>query len=183
MNPDRTVSPPSDAHCPACERFIGPAPACGYCGCDARRAPLRRALRLGALVLALAGLGFVYLLARRTGPAPVAVESIRPTMNYAALNVAGSVAGRPYVKRVRGRVDYLSFTLDDGTGRLRVAARAPVAGQLVDRGLLPRKGDRVQAAGRVHVSAYGRPSLYLMSARHLQRLTRPEAASRGGPAT
>jgi hypothetical protein len=153
--------------CPGCERFIGPADVCPYCGADAFKRPGLRFLRRAALLLALLGLAFLYLAAGRRELPLVRIADITPLMNYASVRVAGAAVGKPYVSRRNGAADYAAFTLDDGSGRLRVTADGATARALVERRLLPDSGSRAAVSGRLSVSADGGAKLRLQSADQL----------------
>jgi hypothetical protein len=147
--------------CPSCERFIGPADLCPYCGAESARNPLFRLLRLAALALAVLGLAFLYLMSVHKDTPRIAIGDISPFMNFASVRVKGAVERTPYTSRRDGKVDYIFFTLDDGSGQLRVAAERRVARELADRGLIPAAGERVEVSGSLGVSADGAPRLRL----------------------
>jgi hypothetical protein len=157
-----------DALCPSCERFIGPADVCPYCGADSARRPLLRHLRWAALFLAIAGVaGLTAVAARREAPA-VVIGEISPAMNFAYVRVAGKVVSEPRVLREGGEVDYVSLILSDGTGQLRVQADGAVALALARKGGIPRKWTRVEAAGTLNVSRDGSPRLRLQTTSQLR---------------
>jgi hypothetical protein len=154
---------PSDALCPSCERYIGPADACPYCGTDSARNPALRWLRYGALALAVFGLLFLGLMSAGRKPDAVRAAEITPMMNFAFVRVVGVVEREAHVGSDEGEVDYVSFVLNDGTGRVRVAAYDSVARDLVTRKLLPAPGSRVEAIGSLAVSARQMPRLRVTS--------------------
>jgi len=154
--------------CPSCERFIGPADVCPYCGTGSARTPVLRLLRAAALLLSFLGLAFLYLMSAHREIPLVAVADISPFMNFARVRVAGTVTRAPYVPRRDGAVDYLFFTLDDGSGLIRVAAQDRVARRLVEGGLLPGAGSSAEASGSLSVSAEGDPKLRLHRAEDLK---------------
>ena len=156
------------AFCPSCERFIGPADVCPYCDADSSRPPLLRFMRGLALALALAGVAAMLLLARSADIPTMRAGEITPTMNFAFVRVAGTVARQPYLARGRENVDYVSFLVDDGTGEIRVAANGRSAREMVARAMVPRKGDSVDLAGTVNVGPDGKVKLRLQSADQLQ---------------
>ena len=156
------------AFCPSCERFIGPADVCPYCDADSAKPPIVRLLRLVALVLALAGLAFLYLAATSKELPMVRISEITPMMNFAQAQVAGSVQKSPYVGEKKGTVDYISFPINDGSGELRVVAYGAVAKSLKDKGLLPVKGNSVEVAGSLDVTADDQPRLRLGSMERLK---------------
>ena len=169
MTEDGTGQRPAarEGTCPGCERFIGPADACPYCGADAAPRPGFRFLRYASLLLAVLGLAFLYLSTTRRDIPLVRIADITPLMNYASVRVAGTVVGNPYVKQANGVVDYVAFTLDDGSGRLRVTADGRVARALASRRTLPGAGSRVGAAGSLSVPAEGVARLRLQAADQL----------------
>jgi len=154
----------STAVCPSCERFIGPVGMCPYCGSDSARPRSLKILQTAAVVLAGVGLLFLYVMARYREVPLVQIGDITPLMNYATVRVAGTVDRKPYVSKRKGKVDYVSFLVDDGTGALRVSADREVARMLVARDLLPQRGQRVDVTGRLSVTADGRQKLRIQSA-------------------
>jgi len=125
-------------------------------------------LRVAALVLAVAGLVFLYLVACRRELPLVRVGDVTPLMNFAYVRVAGTVERNAYVSRKEGRVDYLSFSVDDGSGQLRVRAYGDVARRLAEKGMAPRRGMSVDVAGNLSVSGDGRIGLRLQAMEQLR---------------
>jgi hypothetical protein len=154
--------------CPSCERFIGPADACPYCGTDSAKSPLLRGLRWAALLLAVLGVLFLYLMSVRRELPRVRIGDLAPAMNFARVRVAGTVERDPYVARVGGRADYLSFMLTDGSGSLRVAAYRDKAREIVDGGRVPARGSAVEVSGYVQVRSDGSYRLTIEEAHHLR---------------
>lgn len=153
--------------CPCCDRFIGPVRTCPYCNEQAVENRCVRILQLSSLLLAVIGLACLHLAARRRELPTVSIAEITPMMNFARVRLRGTVTREPYVARENGKVDYLSFQIDDASGRARVAARGSVARALADRGLLPEPGAAVDVTGNLRVQAEGYPKLYLQSPEHL----------------
>jgi len=149
--------------CPSCERYIGPVSRCPYCDADAARPGSLRSLRIAAVVLAGAGLFFLYLMVCHRDMPLTEIGTITPLMNYATVHLSGRVGSRPYVSRQRGRVDYLSFLLDDGTGSMRVSADGRVARALVKDALIPERGRNVDVTGKINARADGKRYLRLQS--------------------
>jgi ribosomal protein L32 len=168
---------PAGDSCPSCGRFIGPADACPYCGTDSARNPLLRLLRRVAVVLALAGLAALYATASCRERPAVPVGRITPMMNFAYAAVRGAVEREAYVSREGREVDYVSFVLDDGTGRIRVAAYDEAARELAGSGRLPRRGDLLEARGSLAVPAGAMPRLRLAAAGELRLLQSGGAAA------
>ncbi len=149
--------------CFSCERYIGPADVCPYCGADAARAPALRALRYAALVLTVAGLAWLSVSARHREPPVVAIGRIAATMNFARIRIVGEVQRNAYVSPRRGEPDYFSFVVADDSGEVRVQAWRDVAAALAAADRVPSQGDRVEVEGRVRISARGDPRLALDS--------------------
>jgi hypothetical protein len=160
---------PADVDCGCCGRFIGPELTCPYCGADAEQRGPVRLLRALALILAVGGLTALVVQARVTPVPLVQVATVRPGMAMAHVRVAGAAVTAPRVAGDHGQTDYVSFDLDDGTGRITVAAARHVARALTAApGTLPRRGDRVEAQGRLSLTPDRRPRLFLDDARGLQ---------------
>jgi len=157
-----------DARCPSCERFIGPADACPYCGADSARGPALRRLRYAAALVAVLGLAGLIATAVRSDPPAIKIGGISPAMNFAYVRIAGRVVKEPTVLREGGEVDYVSLTVGDGTGQVRVQADGPVALALERGGGIPARGARVEVVGSLSVSAGGPPRLRLQSVRQLR---------------
>lgn len=157
------------AFCPGCERFIGPADTCPYCECDSARKPLLRILRAGAVILALAGLAVLHVMATH-GEAPlIRISEITPMMNFGWVRIQGVVEKDVAVSRRKGRVDSVSYTVEDGTGSIRVVAYGMAAQALVDHRRLPGGKTRVDLTGNLNVSADGNTKLILRGDHALDR--------------
>ena len=152
------------AHCPACERYIGTVAVCPYCETDAVHALHHRLLRRFSLVLAVTAVALIYVRAQGVSAPRVEAASVTPMMNFAWVTVAGTVVRPPFVSREEGEGAYLSFVLDDGTGRFRVAAYREVADELIESNTIPEVGDHVRVTGSLDVAARRTPRLRLASA-------------------
>jgi len=153
--------------CPCCNRFIGPVRTCPYCGEDALENRSVRVLQRASLALALAGLVCLHISVAARELPRVAIGEVTPAMNFARIHIGGTVTREPYVAREGGEVEYVSFQIDDASGRARVAARGDVARALVERGLVPVPGAGIDATGSLRIMAGRPPRLYLESADHL----------------
>ncbi|MFC1462162.1 hypothetical protein ACFLQU_01025 [Verrucomicrobiota bacterium] len=164
MNKSRTRQ---SGLCPCCDRFIGPVRTCPYCDEDAAENRAVRALQWASVLLAVVGLVCLYFAAACKELPTVPIGEITPVMNFARIHLRGTVARPPYVALENGKVNYLSFQIDDASGRARVAARDNVAQALVDRGLVPQSGAAIDVTGSLRISYRAPPKLYLQSADHL----------------
>lgn len=165
----RADGQPSDVDCGCCGRFIGPELTCPYCGAEAEQRGSVRLLRGLAVALALGGLLALGIHARHSTAPLVRVGDLTPGMSQASVRIAGAAVTAPRVSPGQGQPDYVSFDVDDGSGRVTVAAARRVARTLAtEAGALPRRGDRVEAQGRLNVTADRRPRLYLDDAADLR---------------
>jgi hypothetical protein len=169
--PDGSRSDGEQGFCPSCRRSIGPEQTCPFCDADAPPALRFRVLRRMALSLGGVGLCFLYLMALRRETPDIRIGGITPRMNFASVRVSGRVPREPYLSRRDGQVQYLSFTVDDGTGSLRVSASGELARALVAGRLLPTRGSTVQVAGSLRVGGDERLRLYLQAREQLTILT------------
>ncbi len=160
---DTAGHPASEARCISCDRYIGPAGSCPYCGSEARRPLSLRLLRLGALAVGIGGLAGLWLFAAGREAPVVAIGDIAPVMNFAPVAVEGRVPRAPTVRRSYGRAEYVGFTIDDGTGAIRATLYGRAAREAADSGRLPAAGARVRVGGTLDVSAAGDPRLRVHS--------------------
>ena len=161
------------SQCPSCGRFVGPYEVCPYCG--ARQAPRLslRAVKWGAILLATVGLALLWIAAARAPLPHISIQQAAATMNFAYVEIAGQVVRSPtYNPDSRS----LSFTVDDGTGQMRVWAFRDVVDKLRAAGRIPGLGDRVTVAGTLRVREED-VSLTLNVPEHLDIL-RPTAEDR-----
>lgn len=152
------------AYCPSCERYIGPADACPYCDADSARAPSLRWFRRGAVVFAAVGVGALLFTARYREVPRVDPGGLKPTMQYARVRMTGTVERNAFVGEKNGQVDYLAFTLADGTQSVRVVAYSDVAVALAGARQVPRSGERVRVEGSLVTGRDGRMRLRLDAA-------------------
>lgn len=157
--------------CPSCNRYMGPANRCPYCNANAAPAPIMRTIRVIAIALATAGLFLLYAAARHREPPLINLAEITPAMNFAHVQVQGSVSKAAYISRDRA---YVGFTIHDEEGNhLRIAAYRDVAKSLLKNNTIPTSGDRVEIRGSLSVTAKSDPKLYLKSPKHLT-IQKPE---------
>ncbi len=126
--------------------------------------PMRvRVLQMASLVLAVAGLGLLYLYSINRDIPTVRVSGITPTMNFAYVKIEGEVTRDAYIFKSGGIV----FNLHDGSGEIAVMGGRAQAEALKNTGKLPRRGDRVEVAGSLSVSADQDVKLRMQSAEQL----------------
>jgi len=135
--------------------------------------PLKiRMFQYASLVLAVAGLVLLYLYSVNRDIPVVKAGDITPTMNFATVRMIGVVTRDAYVFKSGGVV----FNVNDGSGEIAVMGGRAQADALKADGKLPRRGDRVEVAGSLSVSADQEPKLRLQSSDQLV-LNRKRAAS------
>ncbi len=141
--------------------------------------PLRvRVLQMASLVLAVAGLILLYLYSINRDIPTVRISEITPTMNFAYVQIAGNVTSDAYIFKSGGVI----FNLHDGSGEIAIMGGRTQAEALKNSGKLPRRGDRVEVAGSLSVSADQEVKLRMQSAEQLtlrrKRKASASAASR-----
>jgi DNA/RNA endonuclease YhcR with UshA esterase domain len=139
--------------------------------------PIRvRVLQIASVILAVAGLILLYLYSVNRDIPLVRIDSVTPTMNFAYVRISGLVTRDAYVFQSGGVV----FNLDDGSGEIAVMGGRAQAEALENAGRLPRRGDRVEVAGSLSVSADREVKLRMQSADQLV-LQRKQAAVSAAP--
>ncbi len=155
------------AVCPGCNRYIGPVAQCPYCHSDASPSLMLRILRIGSVVLAVAGLALLYLAVTHRELPIQKIGEITPLMNYAYVRLSGTVPRDAYVGREDDAVEYVAFSVEDGTGTIRVKARDGVAHKLSEMERIPQAGMPVDVVGRLRVVKGSKAEMRLGSARQL----------------
>lgn len=161
------------SHCSQCGRFIGPYEACPYCGARAGPRISVRALKAAAVTVASVGLVVLWLAATASEIPRIHLDQAGATTNMAYARVEGWVVRGPGYDAQSG---YLSFTLTDGTGEIRVAAYREESATLRVLGRIPALGDWVSVAGTLRVREDGL-SMTVNVPAHLE-VVRPEAQLR-----
>lgn len=158
------------SECPSCGRFAGPYATCPYCGAHLQGRTSLRMLKIVAVILAVAGLGALWLASTRVQAPLIQIGQIGGMMNMAYVRVEGLVTKGPDYD-VQG--EGLSFTVNDDTGELRISAYRTDARELIAMGNIPSVGDRISVAGNVRVRE-DFTAMYI-NAPELLQITRPAA--------
>lgn len=137
-----------EVRCPSCNRFVGVHTTCPYCGARIYKRMSVMLFKYGALAVAFIGLILLYLAARVVETKVIKVTNIIPSMSFAYVRVQGTVSFPP---RVYPETKSLSFTVDDGTGRISIKAYGAVTEELIRTEKLPKIGDWVDVAGQLQV--------------------------------
>ena len=161
------------SHCSQCGRFIGPYKACPYCGARATPRISVRALKTTAVIIASVGLAVLWLAATASEIPRIRLDQAGATTNMAYARVEGWVIRGPTYDTQSG---YLSFTLTDGSGEIRVAAYREESAALRALGRVPALGDWVSVAGTLRVREDGL-SMTVNVPTHVET-ARPEAELR-----
>ncbi len=144
---------PDEIICSSCGRFVGALTRCPHCGASVHKRMSVRVTRHAALVLGVVGLILLYLMATHKELTVVKIGDIKPTMNFAAVRIIGTVSSDARIFRQAGRVKSIRFDVDDGTGEIPVAAYQAQARGLMDQKKIPRMGDHVQVSGSLSIAA------------------------------
>ena len=138
------------ATCPSCGFPIGSAHAdvCPQCGARLAGRLSLRSLQVGALALAVLGLGLLWWFALRSPIPTLKIGQAQATMNFAYARVEGQVTRAPSYDPDTG---YLSFWIADETGELLVNSYRATTQSLVESGRVPLIGDRVTVEGALRI--------------------------------
>ena len=138
------------ATCPSCGRYVGPTDAgtCSYCGARLTGRMTLRALKIGALGLAVLGLILLWWFATHSPVPTLKIGQAQATMNFAYVRVEGQVTRAPSYDPDSG---YLSFWIADDTGEMLVSSYRATTQVLVDAGRMPFIGDRVTVEGTLRI--------------------------------
>lgn len=153
------------AYCPSCERFIGPADTCPYCDADSARPRSLRWLRWSALGFGVIGVAVLVVTARWREVPHVRPGGLKRTMQFAKVRMTGTVERNAFVGEKSGQVDYMAFTIVDGTQSVRVAAYDETAVAMVRARQVPKAGERVTAEGSIVTGRDGRMRMRIDDAR------------------
>lgn len=167
----REIQTPPDV-CPACERYIGDATVCPYCDADTKQGPRLRRFRILAVLMLLIGATGMLLVDDTAPPALTPVGSIGPDFGRRYARVTGRVVRQPYIVEHDDQVTYLSFVLEDDTGRIRIQVDESVAQALKAADTLPWEGSVLNAQGWLKLSPDGKVKLQVRSIDHIEFLTR-----------
>jgi len=138
------------ATCPSCGRYVGPTDAgtCSHCGARLTGRITLRALKIGALGLAVLGLILLWWFAAHSPVPMLKIGQAQATMNFAYVRVQGQVTRAPSHDPDS---DYLSFWIADDTGEILVSSYRATTEALIDAGRMPFIGDRVTVEGTLRI--------------------------------
>ncbi|MEN3044947.1 MAG: OB-fold nucleic acid binding domain-containing protein [Candidatus Hydrothermales bacterium] len=134
--------------CFNCGKYIGAKDRCPYCGEEQLKPIGIEFLRWSSLLIAIAGVIFLFISARTEDAPLVKVVDLKPTMNFAKVKMQGIVESSPYYDEEKG--GYLSFWLNDGTGNIKVRAFKDVAKEIIEKKIYPSIGDSVFLKGTLY---------------------------------
>ena len=167
MQPENIANPilsDDQTSCPACGHFAGVYEICPRCGTYIPKRMAVKIFKYLSLVLSLAGLICVYLWVIHRQPETVKVGDITETMNFAYVRMGGKVTRdtRIFYDELK-KPTYLTFSLADNTGEIRVMAYRHNAEKLVRLKKLPRRGDQAVVLGQLRVKADNNLSLMIQA--------------------
>lgn len=135
-------------HCPNCGRYIGPVDRCPYCLRPVPRPSYITAFRYGTVALALLLVLVMWQWAVYNPPPHINIGAVSKSMNYARITIKGMVSNGPYMyESDYGTISSIYFYIDDGTGEIKVVAYETTAKEMVNKGVIPGFGDKVEIKG------------------------------------
>jgi DNA/RNA endonuclease YhcR with UshA esterase domain len=174
--PEKSIVPdyPKETLCPSCGKFIGAYARCPYCGTKAEHRMSIRFFRFFAIAMSLGGVFVIWLVAYGVNAPLVKVDEIGPTYNFGIVRVEGKV-DRTSIPPWGG----LDFSVDDGTGVIRVRAYQDMAKKIIDAGRFPSEGDVVSVEGTLRLSGASRLPMMVVNVPEKIRVisSAPEAPS------
>ena len=159
------VNKTEETYCPACGHFSGVYEYCPRCGTYIPKRISIKFFKYFSLCLGIVGLLCLYLWVTNRELEKIRISEITETMNFAYVRIQGTVTreGRVYYDEAK-QPSGLNFSLSDGSGEIRVVAYKHNAEKLIEKKLLPRKGDLVDVEGQLRVKADQNISLMIQAA-------------------
>ncbi|HUX77836.1 MAG TPA: OB-fold nucleic acid binding domain-containing protein [Anaerolineae bacterium] len=136
------------SHCPSCGRYVGPYPACPYCGARLSGRISLGIVKITAILLATVGLAILWFAATRAEVPLVQIGQAGATMNMAYVRLQGHCTRAPSYDAEN---ETLSFWIEDDTGEMRVSAYRAETRQIIEENRVPAPGDLVEVAGTLRV--------------------------------
>jgi len=136
------------SQCPSCGRHTGPHEACPYCGARLTGRTSIRAVKIIAVILASVGLAALWFAATRAEVPLIQIGQAGATMNMAYVRLKGRCVRAPSYDPAG---EYLSFSIEDETGEIRVSAYRAETRQIIEENRTPALGDWVEVAGTLRV--------------------------------
>ena len=165
----------SETHCPSCGRFVGTATRCPYCQTETQKRLSIRIFKIISVLLSTIGLLMLLYYARNVKTPEVLIKDLGPLSNFAHVRIIGTV-NQSYGINQWGS---LSFSVKQGDGDdsqvVRVAAYSKTAKEIEAKGLVPRKGDKVEFEGQVRVQKESL-SMLINASEHIKILKRGNPA-------
>ena len=161
------------SHCPSCGRYVGPYPACPYCGARLSGRLSLHVVKIVAVLLATVGLAALWFAATHAEVPLMEIGQAGATTNMAYVRLRGHCTRAPSYD---AESEYLGFWIEDDTGEVHVSAYRAETQQIVARGSVPAPGDLVEVAGTLRVRE-DFLSLTINVPEHLS-ITRAEPAAR-----
>jgi len=152
----RPVAREEEVICSNCRRYVGSLERCPYCRA---KIPKRRAYKLlkwGGLALAVLGVLALYVDALwikavvRDAP-PLSLSDIEPTMNFAAVEITGTVTGVRYEDDTEWMSIWLDDNFDDDTDAIFIRIYDSETEQLIKRGNVPGTGQEISIVGQLRL--------------------------------
>ena len=122
-------------------------------------------------IFAFLGLALLYVTAVTSDIPLTQIQDVNPMMNFGRIRVRGTVPRKAQVRRKDNDVSYVSFVLNDGTGKLKVVIYGHAANLLVKNDRLPRRGQEIEITGIMNMTAGRKAQLRIETPRQLRLLS------------
>lgn len=155
--------------CPTCGLYVGAGFTCIRCGARVKKAISIRLIKTISVIGSIVGIVVLWMAAAAKEPAPVKVGAIDEMMSGALVEVDGRIVAF-YQDEMKNS---LSFTVNDGTGRIKVGVFNKLKRFREHFGEgMPRLGDHVRLVGSVSASEEFGISLFLALPERLEVVER-----------
>ena len=147
----------ASCECRNCGRYLGALEVCPFCRHFNRKRPSIFFLKYLTPILTVVGIAALFQLGASRGHPEVKIEELGRRTNFAQVQIEGSVAEAPRFYRSQASeapgAGSLEFSVDDGTGVLKIRAYEDATVELVRTGAIPGAGDRVALLGTYQYKA------------------------------
>jgi hypothetical protein len=147
----------ASCECRKCGRYVGALEVCPFCRHFNRKRLSILLLKYLTPILTVVGIALLFKLGASRGNPEVKIEALGRRTNFAQVRVEGSVEESPRFYRSQASeapgAGSLEFSVDDGTGVLKIRAYEDATVELVRTGAIPGAGDRVAILGTYQYKA------------------------------
>ncbi|MFP3872161.1 MAG: hypothetical protein ACOCTR_02665 [Candidatus Natronoplasma sp.] len=159
--------------CPHCGHYVGPVETCPYCKKEIPKRQELKLLKTASVVFAVIGVLLLWQYSVSVGYPTPKIGEIEETMNYSNVELEGKVVkGATYYSSEATGDGTIYFTIDDGTGQMRVVAYSSQAEKLIEEEKIPSFGDHVSFVGTINYR--GTDVKVILSSAHSLTIEREE---------